>query len=452
MHDIIDWPEGQGPTQYQCRIAGEYDSGQSRVAIRGPHGLGKTCYAAQMTHHFAQTHEGDDWKVATTASVGNQLKQYLWPEIHKWAYRINWAKTGRAPYIDDKELLMMELKLRGGRAYAINPAKPVLIEGAHADNVFYCFDESKAINDKIFEGAEGAFSGAGSDTTMIAIALMMSTPGAPIGHFYDVCTGKIKGWKAIHITKEEVIAAGRMSQEWAEYMAETYGINSPIYQKRVLGNFAASEEGAVIPLSWIEEAHRRWYEWEAQGKPGRVKQIGADIAEEGEDDTIFAKRYDNNAMDELVTLPKQKIMRTAAMLGALLKRHGCEGIIDANGLGSGVYGRLAEQDYQVHAFIAQEGTDLTDLSGEWGFVDTRSAAWWNMREMLNPENNFNVKLPPNERLTGELSAPTWEPKSGGRIKVESKKDIKKRIGRSTDAADAVTMAFFKKGTFEMFIL
>jgi hypothetical protein len=36
--------------------------------------------------------------------------------------------------------------------------------------------------------------------------------------------------------------------------------------------------------------------------------------------------------------------------------------------------------------------------------------------------------------------------SGGKIQVESKDDIKKRIGRSTDDGDAVVMAFFEDAT------
>jgi hypothetical protein len=32
--------------------------------------------------------------------------------------------------------------------------------------------------------------------------------------------------------------------------------------------------------------------------------------------------------------------------------------------------------------------------------------------------------------------------SGGRVQVESKEDIRKRIGRSTDDGDAVVMAFW----------
>jgi len=48
-------------------------------------------------------------------------------------------------------------------------------------------------------------------------------------------------------------------------------------------------------------------------------------------------------------------------------------------------------------------------------------------------------LPPDDELTYELSAPHYELTRSG-IKVESKKELRKRISRSTDHADAVIYA------------
>jgi rubrerythrin len=51
-------------------------------------------------------------------------------------------------------------------------------------------------------------------------------------------------------------------------------------------------------------------------------------------------------------------------------------------------------------------------------------------------------LPPDDLLTGDLTTPHWRVMSGGRIQVESKDDIRKRLGRSTDDGDAVVMAMW----------
>ena len=60
--------------------------------------------------------------------------------------------------------------------------------------------------------------------------------------------------------------------------------------------------------------------------------------------------------------------------------------------------------------------------------------------MLDPNLGCDVELPPDDRLTGDLVAPKWRVMSGGKIQVESKDDIRKRLGRSPDDGDAVMMA------------
>ena len=55
-------------------------------------------------------------------------------------------------------------------------------------------------------------------------------------------------------------------------------------------------------------------------------------------------------------------------------------------------------------------------------------------------------LPDDDRLIGELAAPKWTVHNGSVIVVESKDEIRKRLGRSTDRADAVISAFFTSGT------
>lgn len=64
-----------------------------------------------------------------------------------------------------------------------------------------------------------------------------------------------------------------------------------------------------------------------------------------------------------------------------------------------------------------------------------------MRELLDPSAGATLALPDDDELVGDLCAPKWRINSTGRIQVESKDDIRKRLGRSTDLGDAVVMAF-----------
>jgi len=115
--------------------------------------------------------------------------------------------------------------------------------------------------------------------------------------------------------------------------------------------------------------------------------------------------------------------------------------VDVIGIGGPMVDRLVERGYDVFPFNAAGKTEQVDITGELGFVNQRSAAWWTLRELLDPINEFNLELPPTDMLIGDLTAPHWRITSGSKIQVESKDDLKKRIGRSTDFGDAVVMAF-----------
>jgi hypothetical protein len=147
-------------------------------------------------------------------------------------------------------------------------------------------------------------------------------------------------------------------------------------------------------------------------------------------------------------------MVTVGRVKGILDAHGGRAIIDVIGIGAGVVDRLREEgrseetpwdEGNIIAFNAGEHTALLDRSGELGFTNVRSAAWWGMRELLDPMNGEDIALPPDDMLTGDLTAPHWRVMSGGKIQVESKETIKDRLGRSTDDGDAVVQAYFDGG-------
>ena len=438
VHDCINF-RGDEPTHYQDEIL-EIIPVEHKVSVRGPHGCGKTALSSWLILWGVLT--SDDCKVPTTASVWRQLTKYLWPEVHKWAFRLKWNKICR-PKFTRQELLTLSLKRSDTcEAFAVASDQPDYIEGAHGERVVYVFDEAKAIPDATFNAAEGAFSGAGEDTGREAYALAISTPGEPVGRFYDIHARSpgYEDWKAIHVTLEDAIKAGRISRNWAEQRKRQWGEKSAVYQNRVLGEFASSEDDNVIPLAWVEAANNRWLQWADDGKPGAFTSVGVDVGRGG-DKSVFALRF-GNAIDKLRRNDERDTMVVAGYTTAILSKYkGCA-IIDVVGVGAGVVDRVRELGHEVVAFSAGSKTDKKDLSGEMGFDNKRSAAWWNLREMLDPNNDIGVAIPPDDMLTGDLTAPHWKVLSGGKYSVESKDDIRKRIGRSTDDGDAVVQAFW----------
>lgn len=445
FEECIDWPEGQSLADYQEEIFRAIPR-EKRVAVRGPHGLGKTTIGALGVIWFSVTRDvaGIDWKVATTAGAWRQLENYLWPEIHKWIRRVRWDKVGRRIPRHSAEILALNLKLGHGAAFAVASNDEQLIEGVHADHVLYLFDESKAIGAKVFDAAEGAFSAADAQSGLEAYAIALSTPGEPSGRFYEIHQRKagFEDWWVRHVTLEEAIRANRVARSWAEQRAKQWGEGSALYANRVLGEFHVADEDGVIPLKWIEEAVARWKEWQETGGEleEELSSLGVDVARSGEDKTVMALRY-GDIISELRYTHHEDTMATAGRAeGILTKAGGGVAVVDVIGIGAGVVDKLRENGLTVSAFNASEGTKRRDRTGELGFTNVRSAAWWSLREQLDPAYGATLALPDDDMLIGDLTAPHWRVLSGGKIQVESKDDIRKRLGRSTDSADAVIQA------------
>ena len=447
LYDIPKWNKKRNsfPTPYQADIFANIPI-KKRVAAVAPHGTGKSATAALAVWWFASTRDGEeDWKVPTTASAWRQLTKYLWPEIHKWAAKLDYGKLGIDPYRRKKELLDQSVKLRSGEGFAVASDNHELIEGAHADSIFYVFDEAKAIPDATWDAAEGAFSTAGEGMFGEAFALAISTPGESIGRFFDIIMRKpgYEDWHVRSISLKEAVDAKRISQEWADQRRVQWGANSAIYKRRVLGQFAQDEEDSVIPLEWIEAAVRRWDNAKHARDLLKTSVIGVDVARMGSDKTVLAFRC-NNVILGLNRWGKKDTMETVGEIMQKTEKLKDELtiIVDAIGVGAGVFDRLREQGRNCIGLNVSGRTDKLDKSQTFGFVNIRSAMWWNMRELLE-DSDFKMELPDDDSLIGDLAAPKYKITSGGKIQVESKDDIKKRLGKSTDEADAVCQAFWE---------
>lgn len=227
-----------------------------------------------------------------------------------------------------------------------------------------------------------------------------------------------------------------------DYMAELQALPEPLRSQMLYGDFQAGMQDdvwQVIPTSWVDAAMKRWEAWAAENpgkKPGPMDSIGLDIARGGADETVIARRH-GPWFDEPVAYPGQETPDGNYVMGLTLQaRRDLAPIhLDVIGVGASPYDLLRNAEVQVRGIDVRNVAPGTDLSGMLGFFNLRSELWWRMREALDPEQGKGLMLPPNSRLRADLCAPTWKPQ-GVKIKVESKDDIKDRIGRSPDYADA----------------
>jgi hypothetical protein len=236
------------------------------------------------------------------------------------------------------------------------------------------------------------------------------------------------------------------------YMSTLQALPEPLRSQMLKGDFLAGvtdDAWQIFPTSWVDAAMARWT---PEGKKGRMSSAGVDVARGGADHTIVAVRYDT-WFDQLKKFPGSETPNGAVTAGLVISviRDGAPVHVDALGVGGETVGHL--ESNEVHT-VAIEGyntelcKDQTDRgSGRLRFRNYRAMIHWRFREALDPMFGMSVDprhpdyrapvaLFPDQKLKSDLCSIKWKMTAGG-ILVESKEDIKKRIGRSPDDSDAV---------------
>ena len=228
------------------------------------------------------------------------------------------------------------------------------------------------------------------------------------------------------------------------YVNQLNSLPEPLRSQLLFGDFGVGtqdDEWQVIPTQWVLDAFARF---EKQQRPDvALRAVGMDVSRGGKDNTTLAKLY-GNYFDHLIVHPGE-----ATPDGAVAAKHATDALGDENapiwidviGIGASAYDHLKVMpNVQVIPVNFSEGSSETDRSGRYSFANLRSEAYWKMREALDPNSNEDICLPPLRELRVDLCAARYKI-VGGKIKVECKQDIKKRIGRSPDYSDAVVNAW-----------
>lgn len=300
---------------------------------------------------------------------------------------------------------------------------PEALAGVHSDNVLLIADEASGVPEAVFTAAAGSMSG---NATMI----MAGNPVRTAGRFYDTHHRLAKSWHTIHTS---CVGHPRVTAEFLAEQEELYGLDTNDYRVRVLGEFPRSEADAVIPYDLLQASLKR------DVQAHTVKPIwGVDCARFGQDRSALAKRQGNVLLDEVKSW---KDLDTMQLTGAIKAEWDMtptnqrpETIcVDAIGIGSGVADRLGEIGLPARAINVSEspamGGNYLNLKAELWFLTKQ---WFTERACT---------LNGDSALAAELGWPRFHYTSSGKLKIETKDELKKRMKRSPDLADAFVLTF-----------
>lgn len=207
----------------------------------------------------------------------------------------------------------------------------------------------------------------------------------------------------------------------------------------------------AVPTEWIRAAMDRWTEKAPHGIP--MCGMGVDMSGGSSDPMIIAPRHDG-WFAKLIEVPAKDIPahrpgKYAAGIVLSYRRDKAVVVVDlGGGHGGGIYEQLHDNEVQC---VGHKGLDTSvrrTADSQLGFFNKRSEVIWRFREALDPSQpgGSPIALPSDPMLLADLAAPSFELK-GGRLKVEAKDEVVKRLGRSTDRGDAVVMAWSAGPTY-----
>ena len=417
---------GMEPLPWQREVMDAISTGERRLSIRSGHGVGKSSCAAVTILWFLLTRY--PCKVVVTAPTASQLYDALFSEVKTRLKQMPTAISDLLEATSDRVVLKSSPSAAFAVCKTAAKEKPESLAGVHVQEpgaVLLIADEASGIPEEVFESAAGSMSGHSATT------LLLGNPIRSSGFFYRTHTELKNDWwtRAVSCLDSPLV-----SDDFVRDMANRYGQESNAYYVRVRGEFPQADEDTYIPLHLVEAATRR----EIEESPVASVTWGLDVARFGRDRSALAKRKGPTLVEEIKTWRDKSTMELAGIVmdeyeNTPIIDRPSEICVDAIGIGAGVVDRLQELDLPARAINVAESSSMSQK-----YMRLRDELWGRAREWFEEKN---CKLPDDQALVHELAAPRFAFTSTGKIKIESKDEMRKRGIKSPDLADSFCLTF-----------
>lgn len=406
-----------------------------RTAVKSCHGSGKTYTAGQIV--LAYLYLNPMARVVTTAPTFRQVVKLLWSEIKRSHHRAIVPLGGK--------LLNNELRLEEGwDAVGYTSDDPNAFQGVHSESghVLAVLDEASGIDPIMWEAFEGIL--VGERTRLFSIG----NPTDPTSRFATEFKAPgttrftISAFDTPNLMAGKTIIPGLIDLPWVEDKKTRWGVNSPAYQARVLGEFPDLSDDIVFQLRWIERAQART---DLRPMMFDKPRLGVDVARTGSDKSVLYIKHG----PLLYKLAEYHGLSTMALVGRIKHAHDkyCFSNIriDDIGVGGGVTDRcqeiglpvtpinvgVAPRDRVRYANLKAEITYQLRDSLEHGHVQLNDGRVDENDRVINVDQDF----------LHQASSLKFKIRSEGKILIEPKIEFKKRIGVSPDDLDAAVLAW-----------
>lgn len=328
--------------------------------------------------------------------------------------------------------------------------------GQHAKELLVIVEEASGVEDEIWEAL---------DSLKYKRILAIGNPIRATGRFVEMCrqhdtdlkdkipasrrTNRITipSTDSPHATWDES-PYGLADKTWLAAMARKYGKDSAWYRSHVLAIIPEVDDNTLIPVAWLDRAAAVPCPDRRMGEGG-PRRLGVDLGEGvGRDRTVFVVRDDLGVLECRGdrSLGLEEAAAEMHRLGQRWQISQERMTFDGAGIGRDLPKHLARYGITARAYFgaASGGRDFTNL---------RTAAAWKLRMRLDPSGSDDADDPFKTQAAFHFpGGPYWEHMRGDlkelryelverKTKLETKEDVKARLGHSPDFGDAIVQTF-----------
>ena len=391
----------------------------NRIAVLGANGTGKDYATGRLVWWWLATHYPA--KVVIMAPTHRQVHDVVWREVRQAyaeaAHVIGGRMQPRASRweYDDEHFMI---------GFAVSDA--LAIQGFHSPNLLVVLSEAHGIEQDQIDSIKRL-----NPSTIV----MTGNPLSASGEFHDAFHQMSDLYETIQIsafdTPLDDPRPGMVTRDIIAERAIEWGEDSPLYKASILGQWVEGMDDAVVSLADARAAVDR------QSEPHDTAVLGVDVARFGGDASIIYRRAGPVARLVYRRIGASTMELVAAIQNAL-DEGVTEVIVDAVGVGAGVYDRLKELRLPVRITEFQGGMKARDPSR---YSNATAECWWGMAQAFR---QGVLDIEDDRRLIAQVTSRTYSEASDRTIRLESKDDIRKRGGRSPDEADALAMTYWRR--------
>jgi phage terminase large subunit len=400
----------------QKAVLDEIDCHNARVSARTCNGAGKTStiIAGAILWHMSVHPKST---VVYTTAVYRQLKNQLWPalQVHQPKFEAWDFKRGSMEITaPNRSRFIGFVTDDAGKAEGYHGNKNPLYDLELDDGpLMIIIDEGKSVSDPIF----GAI-----DRCTYQRLLLASSPGFAEGEFHASQT-KSGSPFARHVIR--AADCPHVDHEKAAELIRKRGIDHPLVRSTIFGEFMADPEGSVIGLTVIERALG-----DAPQHQGAGRAAYCDYAAGG-DENVIALREGNRVTLEKCWREKDTMAAVGMFIREFKRLNLSPEYIwgDNHGLGKVMIDALHESGWPIQR--DECGREAYDPRS---YANRSAEVWYEGGESLARREWI---IPNDEELKAQLCGRKGKPDSKGRLKLESKEEMKRRGLASPDRADAM---------------